>query len=132
MNEDILRGKWREIMGRVKENFGKLTDNDLGKIEGKKEKLFGILQKKYGCIKDKADPGYKDSVELAEIVSGIREIMGKNNDIMAISFIARYGQPLFAKKPAVQLTEKETRNGHDTDRYFNTRLGRRNTHLAPQ
>jgi uncharacterized protein YjbJ (UPF0337 family) len=55
MNEDILKGKWQEISGRVKEIFGKLTDNDLDEIEGKREKLFGRLQKKYGWIKDKAD-----------------------------------------------------------------------------
>ena len=46
MNEDILKGKWKEIKGRVKEKWGKLTDNDLGEIEGKGEKLLGSLQKK--------------------------------------------------------------------------------------
>ena len=46
MNEDILKGKWQEIKGRVKEKWGKLTDNDLGEIEGKGEKLLGSLQKK--------------------------------------------------------------------------------------
>ena len=132
MNEDIMKGKWQEISGRVKENFGKLTDNDLGEIEGKREKLFGLLQKKYGCIKDKAELEYKESVELAEIVSSIREIMGKKNDIMAISFIARYGQPLFAKKQEGQITEKEEKHGYDTDRYFGTRLSRRTAHLASQ
>jgi uncharacterized protein YjbJ (UPF0337 family) len=132
MNEDILKGKWQEISGRVKEIFGKLTDNDLDEIEGKREKLFGRLQKKYGWIKDKADLEYKDSVELAEIVSSIRKMMNINNDIMAISCIARYGQPLFAKKQETQTTEKETKNGNDTDRYFDSRFGRRNPHLAPQ
>jgi uncharacterized protein YjbJ (UPF0337 family) len=132
MNEDILKGKWQEISGGVKEIFGKLTDNDLGEIEGKREKLFGLLQKKYGCIKDKADLEYEDSVELAGIVSSIREIMKINNDIKAISFIARYGQPLFAKKQETQTTEKEIKNGNDPDYYFDSRLGRRNTYLAPQ
>jgi uncharacterized protein YjbJ (UPF0337 family) len=132
MNEDILKGKWQEISGRVKENFGKLTDNDLGEIEGKREKLFGILQKKYGCIRDKAALEYKDSVELAEIVSRIREIMGKKNDIMAISFIARYGQPLFAKKQEGQREGKEKKHGYDTDRYLDTRPRRRTAQLASQ
>ena len=50
MNEDILKGKWLEIKGRVKEKWGKLTDNDLGEIEGKGEKLLGLLRKKYGYI----------------------------------------------------------------------------------
>jgi uncharacterized protein YjbJ (UPF0337 family) len=132
MNEDILKGKWQEIKGRVKEKWGKLTDNDLGEIEGKREKLLGLLQKKYGCIKDKAELEYKDSVELADIVSSISEIMTKKKDFMAIAFIARYGQPLFAKKQKSQTTGKGEKQGNDTDRYFDSRLSRRNTHLASQ
>ncbi len=102
MNQDILRGKWLEIKGRAKEKWGKLTDNDLGEIEGKGQKLLGLLQKKYKYIRDKAEPDYRDSAELAEIVSNIREIMTKKKDVMAISFIARYGQPLLAKKQQSQ------------------------------
>ena len=132
MNEDILKGKWQEIKGRVKEKWGKLTDNDLGEIEGKGEKLLGLLQKKYGYIRDKSELEYKDSVELAEIVSSIREIMTKKKDFMPIAYIARYGQPLLAKKQESQITGKEEKHGYDTDRYFDTRLSRRTTHLASQ
>jgi uncharacterized protein YjbJ (UPF0337 family) len=132
MNEDVLKGKWREIKGRVNEKWGKLTDNDLGEIEGKGEKLLGLLQKKYGYIRDKAELEYKDSVELAEIVSSIREIMTTKKDIMAIAFIARYGQPLLAKKQEIQIKGKEEKHGYDTDRYFDTRPRRRTAHLASQ
>ena len=132
MNEDILKGKWLEIKGRVKEKWGKLTDNDLGEIEGKSEKLLGLLQKNYGYIKDKAELEYKDGVALAEIVSSIRAIMTNKKDIKTIAFIARYGQPLLAKKQESQIKEKEEKHGYDTDRYFDTRLSRRNTHLASQ
>ena len=105
MNKDILKGKWLEIKGRVKEKWGKLTNNDLGEIKGKNEKLLGLLQKKYGYIRDKAELEYKDSVELAEIVSSIRGVMTKKKDIMAIAFIARYGKPLLAKKRESQENE---------------------------
>jgi uncharacterized protein YjbJ (UPF0337 family) len=132
MNEDILKGKWQEIKGRVKEKWGKLTDNDLREIEGKGEKLLGLLQKKYGSIRDKAELEYKDSVELAEIVSRISEIMTKKKDFMPFAFIARYGQPLSAKKQESQITGKEEKYGHDTDRYFDSRLRRRTSHLASQ
>ena len=132
MNEDILKGKWQEIKGRVKEKWGKLTGNDLGENEGKGEKLLGLLQKKYGHIKDKAELEYEDSVELAELVSRIREIMTKKRDVMAIAFIARYGQPLLAKKQESKIIGKEKKHGYDTDRYFDSRLSRRNTHPAPQ
>ena len=132
MNEDILKGKWLEINGRVKEKWGKLTDNDLCEIEGKGEKLLGLLRKQYGYIRNKAELEYKDGVELAKIVSCIREIMTKKKDIMAIAFIARYGRPLLAKKQESQTTGKEEKHGYDTDRYFDSRLSRRNTYLAPQ
>ncbi|MHB8091532.1 MAG: CsbD family protein [Syntrophales bacterium] len=132
MNEDTLKGKWKETKGRVKERWGKLTGNDLGESEGKREKLLGLLQKKYGCIRDKVDLEYKESVELSGIVSSIRQIMNKKSDIMAIEFIAHYGRPLFAKKHENQRKEMEENHGCDTDCYFDTRLSRRNTHMAPQ
>jgi uncharacterized protein YjbJ (UPF0337 family) len=60
MNEDVLKGKWKEIKGGVKEKWGKLTDDDLTQVEGSEEKLLGLLQKKYGYAKDKAEKEYKD------------------------------------------------------------------------
>jgi uncharacterized protein YjbJ (UPF0337 family) len=132
MNEDILKGTWLEIRGRVKERWGKLTDNDFCEIEGRGEKLLGLLQKKYGYVSDKAELVYKDSVELAEIVGSIRRILTKMKDIRAIAFIARYGQPLLAKNQESQIAGKEKKHRYDTDRYSYSRLSRRNTHLAPQ
>ena len=133
MNEDILKGKWLEIKGSVKEKWGKLSDNDLGEIEGKSEKILGLLRKKYGYIREKAEPEYQDSVELAAIVSVIvREVMTKKKDVMAIAFIARYGRPLLAKNQESQIAGKEVRYGDYTDRYSYSRLSRRTTHLASQ
>jgi uncharacterized protein YjbJ (UPF0337 family) len=62
MNEDVLKGKWKEIKGGVKEKWGKLTDDDLTQVEGNKEKLLGLLQQKYGYAKDKAEQEYKDFI----------------------------------------------------------------------
>ncbi len=132
MNEDILKGEWLEIKGRVKEKWGKLTDNDLGEIGGKGEKLLGRLRKKYGYIRDKTELEYKDSVELVEIIGNMREIMTKKKDFMPFVFIARYGQPLLAKKQESQITGKEEKHGYDTDRYFDTRPHRRTANLASQ
>jgi uncharacterized protein YjbJ (UPF0337 family) len=63
MDEDVLKGKWKEIKGGVKEKWGKLTDDDLTVVEGKKEKLLGLLQQKYGYAKDKAEQEYKDFID---------------------------------------------------------------------
>ncbi len=59
MNSDILKGKWREIKGGVKQKWGKLTDDDLTQIEGKEEQLLGVLQKRYGYSKEKAQEEYE-------------------------------------------------------------------------
>jgi len=130
MNKNILKGKWLEIKGRVKEKWGKLTNNDLGEIEGKNEKLLGLLRKKYGYIRDKAKLEYNDSVELAEIVSSIRGVMITKKNVIAIAFIARYGQPLLAKKRESQV--REEKSGYDIAHYSDSHPRRRTAHLAPQ
>ena len=58
MNEDIFKGKWKELKGSVKEKWGDLTDDDVTAVEGKTEKLVGILQVKYGYSKDEAQEEY--------------------------------------------------------------------------
>ena len=63
MNKDIAKGKWTEIRGAIKEQWGDLTDDDLVEIEGKMEKLAGILQTKYGYTKEKAEQAYKAVIE---------------------------------------------------------------------
>lgn len=126
MNSDILKGKWLEIKGRMKERWGRLTKNDLGEIEGKNRRLLGTLQKKHGYIKGKAAPEYKDGVELAEIVSRIREIRSIiNKDGMTMAFIARYGRHLSAEQKTGQATGKDEKNVYATGQYFNSRLPRR-------
>lgn len=55
MNEDILQGKWKQVRGKAKEWWGELTDDDLDKIEGKSDRLVGLLQEKYGYTRQKAE-----------------------------------------------------------------------------
>lgn len=52
MNKDIIKGKWKEIKGAVKQQWGKLTDDDLTEVEGSHEKLLGVLQERYGYNKE--------------------------------------------------------------------------------
>lgn len=63
MNKDILQGKRRELKGLVKEQWGKLTDDDLDRIEGQAERLVGLLQQRYGYAKEKAEQEYKRIME---------------------------------------------------------------------
>ena len=63
MNKDIFEGKWTEMRGQVKEWWGKLTDDDLDRTEGKAEQLVGLLQQKYGYTKERAQEEYDHRVE---------------------------------------------------------------------
>lgn len=60
MNEDIVKGNWKQISGKIKEKWGKLTDDDLKTAEGNKDYLLGKLQEHYGLAKDKAEQNLKD------------------------------------------------------------------------
>ena len=55
MNDDILKGKWAQLKGRVKEQWGKLTDDQLDVIAGKRDKLAGKIQEAYGVSRDEAE-----------------------------------------------------------------------------
>jgi len=55
MNDTILQGKWKQMRGSAKEWWGKLTDSDLDRVEGKVDNLTGVLQEKYGYTREKAD-----------------------------------------------------------------------------
>ena len=51
MNQDQARGKWDQIKGRAKKAWGELTDDDFKKAEGSVDKLYGIIQERFGDTK---------------------------------------------------------------------------------
>jgi len=55
MNWNQVEGRWNELKGAVKEKWGKLTDDDLDVIAGKRDKLVGKLQQCYGIAKEEAE-----------------------------------------------------------------------------
>jgi uncharacterized protein YjbJ (UPF0337 family) len=55
MNWDTVKGDWKQFQGKVKEQWGKLTDDDLARIEGRRDQLTGAIQKRYGIAKDEAE-----------------------------------------------------------------------------
>jgi uncharacterized protein YjbJ (UPF0337 family) len=55
MNWDKISGEWRELQGKFRAKWGKLTDDDLETISGKKDQLIGRLQQRYGYQKDHAE-----------------------------------------------------------------------------
>jgi uncharacterized protein YjbJ (UPF0337 family) len=55
MNQDIIKGKWSQLRGKLKEKWGKLTDDDVNQLAGHRDYLIGRLQERYGIAKDDAD-----------------------------------------------------------------------------
>lgn len=55
MNWDIIEGKWNEYRGKAQAQWGKLTDDDLDQIKGRREELAGRLQTRYGMARDEAE-----------------------------------------------------------------------------
>ncbi|HSX62391.1 MAG TPA: CsbD family protein [Tahibacter sp.] len=55
MNQDIIKGKWKQVAGQAKVQWNKLTDDDLGVADGHREYLVGKLQERYGWAKDQAE-----------------------------------------------------------------------------
>jgi uncharacterized protein YjbJ (UPF0337 family) len=54
MNWDRIEGNWKEFKGKAKQQWGKLTDDDLDVVNGRREELEGILQQRYGYARDQA------------------------------------------------------------------------------
>lgn len=55
MNWDQVEGKWRQYKGHVKEKWGKLTDDDIDVIDGRRQQLVGKIQERYGIARDAAE-----------------------------------------------------------------------------
>lgn len=60
MNSDVIKGKWKQLNGSIKQRWGKLTDDDLDVAEGHSEYLAGKLQERYGWTKEKAQDELRD------------------------------------------------------------------------
>jgi uncharacterized protein YjbJ (UPF0337 family) len=60
MNEDRVKGQWKQLSGKLKEQWGKLTDDDIKQAEGNSEYLAGKVQERYGVAKDEAKKQVKD------------------------------------------------------------------------
>ncbi|EEX13779.1 conserved domain protein [Citreicella sp. SE45] len=55
MNWDVIEGKWKQFKGEAQVQWGKLTNDDLDRIEGNRDKLVGAIQERYGIEKDEAE-----------------------------------------------------------------------------
>jgi uncharacterized protein YjbJ (UPF0337 family) len=60
MNSDIFKGKWNQLKGNIKQQWGDLTDNDIARIEGNYDEFVGVLQERYGYNRERAEREVND------------------------------------------------------------------------
>ncbi|RFJ33378.1 CsbD family protein [Pseudomonas aeruginosa] len=60
MNSDVIKGKWKQLTGKIKERWGDLTDDDLQAADGHAEYLVGKPQERYGWSKERAEQEVRD------------------------------------------------------------------------
>jgi len=60
MNQDIFEGNWKQLKGKMREKWGKLTDDDWDAVAGKKDQLLGKLQERYGYSRQDAERDYDE------------------------------------------------------------------------
>jgi uncharacterized protein YjbJ (UPF0337 family) len=60
MNWDRIEGNWKQFAGKAKESWGKLTEDDIAVVNGKRDQLVGKIQNRYGIAKDEAEKQVKD------------------------------------------------------------------------
>jgi len=60
MNQDRIAGQWKQLSGKMKEKWGKLTDDDIRQAEGNTEYLTGRIQERYGIARDVAEKQVKE------------------------------------------------------------------------
>ena len=60
MDWNRVEGNWKQLKGRIREQWGKLTDDDLDRVAGKRDMFVGRIQETYGISKDEADRQISD------------------------------------------------------------------------
>ena len=60
MNKDQAQGKWKQLKGQAQQEWGKLTNDDLDRMEGSREELQGKIQERYGMAREKAKEAVDD------------------------------------------------------------------------
>jgi len=67
MNWDRIEGAWKQFAGKAREQWGRLTEDDVKIVGGQREKLTGKIQERYGITRDEADREIKEWLEMLEV-----------------------------------------------------------------
>jgi len=66
MNDDILKGQWKQLRGKIQQKWGDLTNDDLDRIQGAQAEFEGLLQQRYGYTKERAKQEVNDFLKATE------------------------------------------------------------------
>jgi uncharacterized protein YjbJ (UPF0337 family) len=67
MNDDIFKGKWKQLRGQIQQKWGDLTNDDLDRMQGTQTEFEGLLQERYGYTKERAKQEVNDFLRASEI-----------------------------------------------------------------
>ncbi len=67
MNDDLLKGDWKQIRGQVKDWWGRLTDDEIKQVDGHYERLIALLQERYGYSRPAAEDEVRNFLDQVEI-----------------------------------------------------------------
>ena len=70
MNEDIFKGKWKQLRGQIQQQWGDLTNDDLDRVQGARTEFEGLLQERYGYTKERAQQEVDNLLRSAEGTRG--------------------------------------------------------------
>jgi uncharacterized protein YjbJ (UPF0337 family) len=66
MNEDIFKGKWKQLRGQIQQKWGDLTNDDLDRMQGSRTEFEGLLQERYGYTRERAQQEVDNLMRTAE------------------------------------------------------------------
>ncbi len=87
MNWTSIQGNWNEAKGKVKTKWGRLTDDDLTQADGKKDRLVGAIQQRYGIAREKAEQQLDEFMSageglIAQAKEGVQEVVEKGKEVV--------------------------------------------------
>ena len=66
-NRDVLEGQWKQVRGKARKTWGKLTDDDLDRAAGNFDQLAGLIQQRYGYTREKAEKEVSNFIETLDL-----------------------------------------------------------------
>ena len=113
MNWDIVEGNWKQLKGKAREQWGKLTDSDFEQIAGKKDQLIGRIQERYGISKDEAQKQADEWVKVQRCRqprddAHHRQTLKRYSRLVLSDCQAAFGRPFFLDCPYTRETSVYT------------------------